>query len=127
MDTYKATKEISVDIDELMNQKVQLENALDELYAKEFEHGETVAKKEVYSLFDEIEKIDKKVGQLIKEYEAKFNASWGEVMRAGVEPSFFASQIERYACIYMTKVSDLLDYSPRKYYRPVKLKLAHEK
>lgn len=127
VDTYKATKEISVDIDELMNQKVQLENALDELYAKEFEHGETVAKKEVYSLFDEIEKIDKKVGQLIKEYEAKFNASWGEVMRAGVEPSFFASQIERYACIYMTKVSDLLDYSPRKYYRPVKLKLAHEK
>ena len=127
VDSYKSTKNISVEIDDLMAQKVDLESEVDDLYAKEFEFGEEVPKEQVYSKFDQIEKIDKKIGALIKQYEASFNDNWGEVMRAGVEPSFFASQIERYACIYMTKVSDFNEYSPRKYYRPVKLKLAHEK
>ena len=47
-------------------------------------------------------------------------------MRAGAEPSVFASQIERYACIYMTKIADFKDYNPRHYYRPKKRKMAHE-
>ncbi|MAZ47977.1 MAG: 5'-nucleotidase [Halobacteriovoraceae bacterium] len=127
VDAYKSTKAISVEIDELMADKVEFENQIDDLYAQEFEFGKSVEKDQVYAKFDEIEKIDKKIGTLIKSYEASFNGHWGEVMRAGVEPSIFASQVERYACIYMTKVSDFIDYSPRKYYRPMKLKLAHEK
>ena len=123
---YKSTKDISIEIDELMDQKVELERQIDELYAKEHEFGESVEKEEIFKLFDLVEKIDKKVGANIKAYESNFNPTWGEVMRAGVEPSFYAAQIERYACIYMTKVSDLNDYSPRTYFRPNKRKLAHE-
>ena len=126
VDAYKSTKDISIEIDELMDQKIDLERKIDDLYAKEHEFGETVEKQEIFKLFDEVEKIDKKIGTNIKAYEAAFNPTWGEIMRAGVEPSFFAAQIERYACIYMTKVSDLNDYSPRTYYRPSKRKLAHE-
>ena len=123
---YKSTKDISVEIDELMEKKVSIERLVDELYAKEYEFGGKVEKQEVFSEFDKIEKIDKAIGNLIKTYESNFNSIWGEVMRAGVEPSFYAAQIERYACIYMTKVSDLNEYSPRTYYRPNKRKLAHE-
>jgi hypothetical protein len=47
-------------------------------------------------------------------------------MRAGVEPSQLAGQVDRYACIYMSQVSDFKDYSPRHYFRPAKRKLAHE-
>ena len=124
---YKAGKEISKEIDGLMNQKIALEKEIDDLYAKEHEFGEKVAKESVFKKFDEVEKIDKKVGSLIKTYEASFNPYWGEVMRAGVEPSIYASQIERYACIYMTKISDFINYSPRNYYRPKKRQIAHEK
>lgn len=123
---YKGTKDISKEIDQMMDEKIKLETQIDELYAKEHEHGEEVKKEEVFKLFDQIEKIDKTVGASIKTYESHFNPSWGEVMRAGVEPSFFASQVERYACIYMTKISDFKDYSPRKYFRPNKRKIAHE-
>ena len=105
---------------------VELEKKVDDLYAKEHEFGEKVEKEDVFKEFDKIEKIDKKIGSLIKNYESHFNPHWGEVMRAGVEPSIYASQIERYACIYMDKVSDLNDFSPRTYYRPKKRKLAHE-
>lgn len=123
---YKSTKDISIEIDQLMEEKVITEKAIDDLYAKEHEFGETVSKEELHGEFDKIEKIDKKIGALIKTYESNFNPNWGEMMRAGAEPSIFASQIERYACIYMTKVSDFLDYNPRTYFRPKKRKIAHE-
>jgi HAD superfamily 5'-nucleotidase-like hydrolase len=123
---YKETKEISIEIDRLMEEKVALEKELDDLYAKEHEFGEDVSKDEVNSKFSEMEKLDKAVGKQIKLYESHYNAKWGEVMRAGAEPSVFAFQVERYACIYMAKISDFYDYSPRTYYRPKKKKISHE-
>ncbi|MEX0799194.1 MAG: 5'-nucleotidase domain-containing protein, partial [Bacteriovoracaceae bacterium] len=123
---YKNTKEHSVEIDRMMALKVKLEHEIDELYAKEHEFGEDVSKDEVMSKFDDIEKLDKQIGKQIKLYEKHFNPYWGEVMRAGAEPSSFASQIERYACIYMTKIADFNGYNPRHYYRPKKRKMAHE-
>ncbi len=123
---YKSTKSISVEIDNLMDQKVQLEKEIDELYAKEHEHGQSVEKDTLHAKFDEIEKIDKNLGKHIKSYESHFNPYWGEIMRAGAEPSFFAEQVERYACIYMTKISDFNSVSPRMYFRPGKRRLSHE-
>lgn len=123
---YRAAKAHSVEIDALMSKKVKLEKEIDDLYAKEHEFGEEVSKDEVMAKFDEIEKLDKQVGKQIKQYEKHFNPFWGEIMRAGAEPSSFASQIERYACIYMTKIADFKGYSPRNYYRPKKRKMAHE-
>lgn len=123
---YKSTKNISIEIDNLMEQKIQLEKEIDDLYAKEFEHGENVDKEVLHKKFDEVEKIDKNLGKNIKSYESHFNPYWGEIMRAGAEPSFFAEQVERYACIYMTKIADFNEVSPRTYFRPGKRKLSHE-
>lgn len=123
---YKATKSISIELDELMEKKIAIEKQIDDLYAVEFEFGKTVEKKELNEKFNEIEKIDKDLAKHIKSYESHFNPYWGEVMRAGLEPSFFAEQIERYSCIYMTGVQDFAGYSPRTYFRPKKRKLAHE-
>lgn len=126
VDAYKQTKDVSKAIDDLMDQKIALEKELDDLYAKEHEFGEDVSKDEVNKKFSEMEKIDKSIGKSIKEYESHYNSKWGEVMRAGAEPSVFAFQVERYACIYMAKISDFYDYSPRTYYRPKKKKISHE-
>lgn len=124
---YKATKDISIEIDIHMEKKLELEKKIDELYAKEFEFNEKVDKADVHKHFDEVEKLDKSLGKLIKSYEQNFNPYWGEVFRAGAEPSFLAEQVERYACIYMSKIADFKDYSPRMYFRPHKRKLAYEK
>lgn len=82
------------------------------------------ARKNALSL--EIEKIDKNLSDMIVEYQKHFNPYWGEITRAGMEESRFAGQVEKYACIYMTKISDLGAYSPRTYFRPKKRNLAHE-
>jgi hypothetical protein len=47
-------------------------------------------------------------------------------MRAGNEESYFAYQLDRYACVYMTKISDLLELSPRTYFRAPRRPLSHE-
>jgi hypothetical protein len=47
-------------------------------------------------------------------------------MRAGNEESYLAYQIDRYACVYMPKLSDLLEVSPRTYFRAPRRPLSHE-
>ena len=126
IDAYKKSKKLSKSIDNLMKEKIGKESEIDELYAQEFEFDKKVDKEVLKQKFSEIEKLDKEIGKLLGRYEKLFNPSWGEVMRAGIEPSFFASQIERYACIYMSKISLLNDYSPRHYFRSKKRKMAHE-
>lgn len=124
--SYLNSKDTSKEIRELMQAKIDVEKNLDSLYTKEFEKGKKVTKDELHINFSKIEKIDKQIGKLIRQYQRNYNPYWGEVMRAGVDPSRFVSQIEKYACIYMSKVSDFADYGPRSYFRPKKRLLTHE-
>ncbi len=117
---------LSKEINLLMAEKIDLEHKLDDLFDKEIEKGKKPDKTKVKLHFEKIEKVDKKIGKLIRSHSQFFNPHWGETMRAGVEPSRLAGQIEKYACIYMAKISDFAEYSPRNYYRPRKKTLPHE-
>lgn len=83
-------------------------------------------KKQLHELHTQILEIDKLVSDLIAQQESFFNPMWGRIFRAGAEESYFAYQVERYACIYMEKLSDLLKVSPYNYYRAHKRLLAHD-
>jgi HAD superfamily 5'-nucleotidase-like hydrolase len=74
----------------------------------------------------ELFEIDKKLTQLIKEQESYFNQNWGKIFRAGAEETFFAFQAERYACIYMEKLQDLLSLPPIAYFRAYRRMLGHD-
>lgn len=125
-EAMKNADAITDEINLLMKQKIDLERKLDEIFDKEIEKGKKPDKAIVQNHFQKIEKVDKMLGKLIRSHTKNFNPLWGETMRAGVEPSRLAGQIEKYACIYMTKISDFVDYSPRTYFRPKKKTLAHE-
>lgn len=116
----------TLEINQLMDEKAILEKSLDDLYKKEFEDNLPVDKSEVQKVFDLIEKIDQRLSDKIKDFNVNFNHHWGEVMRAGNEESYLAGQVEKYACIYMSKISDFYQYSPRTYFRPKKRLMAHE-
>ena len=66
---------------------------------------------------DLITEIDTQISQLIRKQQVLYNPNWGQLMRAGNEESYFAYQMERYACVYMSKIGDLFDLSPRTYFR----------
>lgn len=126
IDALEKSESISEQINKLMTDKVALEQKLDALFDKEIEKGKKPTKEKIQTHFKKIETVDKKIGKLIRAHSQFFNPYWGETMRAGVEPSRLAGQIEKYACIYMAKISDFADYSPRTYYRPRKKTLPHE-
>jgi HAD superfamily 5'-nucleotidase-like hydrolase len=113
-------------INELMAQKIPLEVAIDELISKKIETGKETNAKRIETLIKKASETDKKISPLIKKYGNLFNPYWGEVMRAGIEESYFAYQVERFACVYTARLSYLLNDSPRSYFRSSKRALPHE-
>ncbi|MGE0761939.1 MAG: HAD-IG family 5'-nucleotidase [Bdellovibrionales bacterium] len=113
-------------INALMDLKLPIERKIDELISRKIEQGDTTLASQIEKHLDEINDLDRKVAPLIQSQQKLFNPYWGEVMRVGIEESYFAYQVERFACVYMSKLGDLLDMSPRTYFRSPKRLLPHE-
>lgn len=122
----KATHEIQKKIDDLMAEKEIWEKRLTDLYDRRINQNEKTPKTDSDKIYSEIEKIDEQIAKEIPAYQSHFNPYWGELMRAGNEESLFMGQVEKYACVYMGRITDLLDYSPRTYFRPPKRVMPHE-
>jgi len=124
---YKTSEDLQKEIDDSMEEKLPLEDEIVEKQSLRIENGLSPAQdKEIQELQAKVAVMDKKIGELIRKHQASFNAYWGEVMRAGNEESYFAYQTERFACIYMAKLSDLMSLSPRTYFRAPRRPMAHE-
>ncbi len=56
-----------------------------------------------------------------------YNPHWGSVFKEGREASRFGKQVESYACIYTSRVSNFLSYSPTQYFQTPRHWMPHEK
>jgi len=56
----------------------------------------------------------------------RFHPFWGSLMKEGTEMSSFGDQVEAYACVYTSRVSNLLHYSPLQYFRSPRDLMPHE-
>ncbi len=122
----KQNEPIIAEIDTLMKTKEPLEDELTNLMTKKIEKDSAVDEKRIDSLQDQITGIDTQISLLIRKQQAAYNPNWGQLMRAGNEESYFAYQMERYACVYMSKIADLFALSPRTYFRAPRRPLSHE-
>lgn len=126
IESYKKVQPCSIEIRSLMDRKEPLEKTLVSIISEKVESGREADENKVQELQSQITDLDKQISQLIKKQQSRFNAHWGEVMRSGNEESYFANQVDRFACIYMAKISDLLEMSPRTYFRAQRRPLSHE-
>ncbi len=126
IENNKRAEPIMNEIDSLMKKKEPFEDELTELMTKKMDKTLSVEENKISALQDKITEIDTTISQLIKKQQSLYNPNWGQLMRAGNEESYFAYQMERYACVYMSKISDLLDLSPRTYFRAPRRPLSHE-
>ena len=122
----KNAEPINQEIESLMKKKEPLEDELTDLMTSRIEKAGTISENQIETLQKNISEIDAQISQLIKKQQALYNANWGQLMRAGNEESYFAYQLDRYACVYMQKLGDLMDLSPRTYFRAPRRPLAHE-
>lgn len=113
-------------INRYMDKKLPLEIKLDELISEQIEKNTKEHDDKIHALLGEISEIDKNISPLIKQQQQVYNPYWGEVMRSGIDESYFAYQVERFACVYMSKLADLLATSPRTYFRSQRRPLAHD-
>ena len=125
IEAQKKAQPIEQAIIEKMEIKIKLEQMLINSQTKAQQHdtarvNETLTK-------DELLSIDADIANLIHDQQTFFNPKWERVFRAGAEESYFAYQVERFACIYMEKLLDLLKLSPMTYFRANKRLLAHDK
>ncbi len=63
---------------------------------------------------------------LEQDVEEGFNPYWGLLFKEGNENSRFGYQVEQYACLYTSRVSNFLHYSPMQYYRSPRALMPHE-
>lgn len=64
--------------------------------------------------------------ELEQRVDQAFHPFWGSLLKAGAEVSSFGDQVEEYACLYTTRVSNLKRYSPMHYYRSPRDSMPHE-
>lgn len=109
-----------------MNQKKLLEQEYIELYTRGIEEETNQYNDELSEFQKQITSLDLEITKLLQAEQIFYNQFWGRVFRAGAEESYFAYQVDRYACIYMEKFSDLLQHSPMTYFRANRRSLAHD-
>jgi hypothetical protein len=81
---------------------------------------------EITRLRGEIAALDERISPLAKLASEVGNASWGPLMWAGNDKSHFARQIERYADVYTSRVSNFAFASPFVYLRSPRGTLPHD-
>jgi hypothetical protein len=77
-------------------------------------------------LTQKISTLDERIKPLAKEAQEIFNPRWGLLTRAGFDKSYLARQLEGYADIYMSRVSNLLYQTPFAYLRSTRSSLPHD-
>jgi len=127
LEGLKKAHQIGNELTGLMIEKEKIEQQINHMYTLEHEQGKNVEKAQINLLYQKVEDMNQTLSEKVVQYQTHFNPHWGELMRAGMEESRFAGQMEKYACIYMEKITDLLKCSPRTYFRPAKRILPHER
>jgi 5'-nucleotidase len=61
-----------------------------------------------------LDQLDNEIKDLLTKKETSLHPMWGELMKVGLERSRFAYQVEGFACVYTSRVSNLRFYSPQK-------------
>ncbi len=113
-------------INSLMIEKTPLEKEIVRLISEKIETKKEIDEVALKNFQEKILLLDNQISDCIKQHQSMYKKIWGRFMRAGNEESYFAYQMERYACIYMTSLIDLLQSSPRTYYRSFSRLLPHE-
>jgi HAD superfamily 5'-nucleotidase-like hydrolase len=111
---------------ETMGLKKKLEQQYIEICTRGIDEHSQQYDKHIHELQNQLIALDTDIAQLIQLQNAFYNPKWGRVFRAGAEESYFAHQVDRFACIYMEQLSDLLEQSPITYFRATRRLLAHD-
>ncbi len=77
-------------------------------------------------MVSELDKVKRATADLGESINESYNSHWGPIFREGQEMSRFGHQVKDFACIYMSRVSNLLHYDVNHYFRSAADHMPHE-
>jgi HAD superfamily 5'-nucleotidase-like hydrolase len=133
LEAYQDTERRLLD---LMHQKGALESALSHArlslqrrkagYGPESEQDPAWWEVRIHDLRNQLLALDAQIAPLAKAGTELTNSRWGLLTRAGNDKSHLTRQIERYADIYTSRVSNFLHATPYAYFRSPRGSLPHD-
>jgi 5'-nucleotidase len=70
--------------------------------------------------------VDGELRAIERRIDGRFHPFWGPLLKEHNEASIFGAQVEDYACVYTSRVSNFLLYSPQQYFRSPRDEMPHE-
>jgi 5'-nucleotidase len=86
----------------------------------------TRAKRGVERVRGLLREVEKESILLVDRIDKRFHPYWGSLLKEASEKSSFGDQVEEYACLYTSRVSNFLAYSPLQYFRSPRDLMPHE-
>lgn len=136
LDEVEAAQETQRKIHEMMQRKEQMEDRYSLLrldlqrtvagYGSVSGTSPEELRRQMHDLREQLVALDNEIAPLVMEDGKRFNESWGYLMRSGNDKSHFTRQIERYADIYTSRVSNFLRYTPFVYFRSPRGSMPHD-
>jgi len=111
-------------LDSEINYQTQLWKSLQD--GKNSDEARREAKRRLDDLRAQLKAATDEMNTLEGELDRSFNPYWGQMFREGTENSRFGEQVEQYACVYTSRASNFLAYSPLRYFRSPRDHMPHE-
>lgn len=73
-----------------------------------------------------LKQIESELDTLSRRIDARFHPYWGSLLKEANEESIFGAQVEEYASVYTSRVSNFLAYSPQQFFRSPRDVMPHE-
>ncbi len=83
-------------------------------------------KRAVERIRGKLRQIEAEITALERRTDLRFHPYWGSLLKESAEQSSFGKQVDDYACLYTSRVSNFLSYSPQQTFRSPRDVMAHE-
>jgi HAD superfamily 5'-nucleotidase-like hydrolase len=114
------------ELERLMTEKVAIDRQQARLRLANRRNGGGSARAELDRTNRQAMNLDQRIAPLAAAASSLGNPNWGPLMRAGNDKSLFARQVERYADVYTSRVSNLRYETPYGYLRAARGSLPHD-
>jgi 5'-nucleotidase len=128
-DAQKTLEALMGEKEAMEQQSAQLRLKLQRIqggYGPRASQSEEELRDEMAALRDRLQHLDVQIAPLAKAVGTISNPYWGQLMRTGNDKSQLARQVERYADVYMSRVSNFLGPTPFAYLRSSRGSLPHD-
>ena len=126
LDRKRRNLDAEIDYQQLLLKSLQRMGEEDGVQTSALEAAKRRARQALEGHRATLREVIESYDRLELEVDLSFNGNWGPLFKEGNENSRFGEQVENYACLYTSRVSNFLAYSQLRYFRAPRAKMPHE-